>query len=149
MRFRAKFGILDWARLALGSFVVLLYATGSHHATRMLGAYAVVWTVIITVHLLLRAFIFWDVFAVGLHERRLWSSRTILWNQISSVEPWPDNRSGRSSIAIDFSSPAPLSTSGRVVANPGRLDEFLAALRRYAPQASISVPSSSTLFPSS
>jgi hypothetical protein len=149
MRFRAKFGILDCAWLALGSFVVLLYATGPHHATRTLRAYVVVWTAIIAVHLLLRAFIFWDVAADGLHVRRLWSSRTIPWNQIISVEPWPDVRSVRGSIAIDFSSPAPLSTSGRVVAHPGRLDEFLAALRRYAPQASISVPSGSTLFPSS
>lgn len=140
MRFRAKFEMLDYANLALLLFMLILLVSGPRHARPFLRELVAVWGLVVLLRLFTRIFIYWDVTADGLRERRLWSVQTIPWQQIESVGAWPDGKPMRGSVAVNFELPAPLSASGHVVANPARIDEFLAELREHAPQARFSVP---------
>jgi hypothetical protein len=147
MRFRAKFDLLDVLYLALPLFMLVLLISEPHHVDPFLRYLTVMWVVVGLVRVLSRIFIYWDVTPNGLRERRLWSARTIPWSEIASVTPWPDGKPMRGSLAIDFARPAPLSSTGRVVANPNRLDEFLAELREHATQARFAVSSSGSILP--
>jgi hypothetical protein len=147
MRFRAKFDRLDVLYLALPLFALGLLLSGPHHASPFLRIFAVLWGLLGLFRVLDRFCTYWDVASDGLRERRLWSVRFIPWAQINSVAPWPDGKPMHGAVVIDFARPAPLSSTGRVIANPDRLDEFLAELREHAPQARLAVPSTSAILP--
>jgi hypothetical protein len=61
----------------------------------------------------------------GLCERRLWATRTIPWQEITTVGPWPENRPNRRYVAIEFARSTPLSSQGTVIANPENHQAFL------------------------
>jgi hypothetical protein len=147
MRFRAKFDLLDVLYVALPLFMLVLLLSEPHHASLFLRAFAALYGLTGLVRVLSRIYIYWDVTPEGLGERRLWTSRFIPWAQMTSVAPWPDGKPLSDAVVIDFTRPAPLSSTGRVIANPDRLDEFLAELRAHAPQARFAVPSTSSILP--
>jgi hypothetical protein len=147
MRFRAKFDRLDVLYLALPLFMLVLLLSGPQHASPLLRIFAVLWGLLGLFRVLDRFCTYWDVASDGLRERRFWSVRFIPWAQMSSVAPWPDGKPLQGAVVIDFSRPAPLSSTGRVIANPDRLDEFLAELREHALQARFAVPSASSILP--
>jgi hypothetical protein len=147
MRFRAKFALSSWLWLAVAVFVWILFASGPHRAIGNLRYYVVLYTFIGLSQLLVHQFIWWDILPDGLYERRLWSSRTIPWAEVSHVTFWPNETKPSSSLAICFSRPAPLSAAGQVIATPADRDGFLSVLREHAPQARIEVARSASPIP--
>lgn len=147
MRFRAKFGLLDAAYIVLPLFMLVLLLSGPRHASPFLRDLMIISVLFGLGRVSSQTFVYWDVTLAGLHERRFWSSRMVPWQQIESIIPWPDGKPMQGSVAIDFGSSAPLSSTGRVIANPDRLNEFLAELREHAPQARFAVPVTGSILP--
>lgn len=140
MRFRAKFALVDWAWLAVAAFVSVLFLSGPHRAASNLRYYALMMVLFAAARVLLHFFIFWEITSAGLYERRLWTTRTIPWQEITAIAPWPESRPNRDYIAIEFARSAPLSNRGSVIASPEHREDFLTELRRRAPQAALEVP---------
>lgn len=134
MRFRAKFGLLGCCYLAMPLILLILLLSRRHHATMFGPWFVAIWTAIALLRMLSHIRVYWEIIPEGLHERRFWTERTIPWNEIHSAGPWPDGKPMHGNLAIDFVRPAPLSSQGRVIASPDRLDDFLQELRRHAPQ---------------
>ncbi|HEY6446592.1 MAG TPA: hypothetical protein VIY53_09045 [Acidobacteriaceae bacterium] len=135
MRFRAKFDLLDCCYLALGLLpLVLLLSPGGYRGMQTPWLVAL-WVALALQRLIPRVFTYWEVSPEGLFERRLWRERTVAWNEIVSVSPWPEGKSASRQVAVSFGRSAPLSDRGQVIANPGDPDSFLMALREHAPQA--------------
>ncbi len=139
MRFRAKFAFLDWAWVSMAGFAALLFLSGPRHAGQALRYYALMMIFFAASRILLHVFIFWEITPSSLRERRLWTTRTVPWKEITAVIPWPDTRPNHDYVAIEFARAAPLSSRGTIIANPGDHNEFLSALRRYACNARFEV----------
>lgn len=143
MRFRAKFALIDWAWLAIAAFVLVLLLSGPRRAKDSLVWYGFLILLFAAIRVVLYFFLWWDTTPGGLRERRLWSTRTIPWTEITGVAPWPDGQAGgrahRDSLAIEYARAAPLSDQGRLIANPADREGFLREVRRHAPQASFEV----------
>ncbi|HEX4037128.1 MAG TPA: hypothetical protein VHX37_03640 [Acidobacteriaceae bacterium] len=147
MRFRAKFARVDWAWLAVAAFVSVLFLSGPRHAASNLRYYALMMVLFAATRVLLHFLIFWEIASAGLYERRLWTTRTIPWQEITAIAPWPENRPNRDYVAIEFVRSAPLSARGSVIASPEHREAFLTELRRRAPQATLELPPSASPIP--
>ena len=134
MRFRAKFGFLGWAYIAMALFALLLKISPGR-PSEVLGLFAILWTVFAALRILFQIFIYWDLDSSGLHEQRLWGKRNVAWQEVTRVSAWNPKQPASATLAVDFARPAPMSDRGRVIANPENHQRFLAELRRYAPQA--------------
>lgn len=134
MRFRPKFGLQGWSWVALGCLSTLLLARA--HSNRLLWS---VWPILALQFIFGKVFIYWEVDASGLHERRFWRRKEIAWDEITHVGSWIPSQPGSDYVAVDYGRPAPMSDRGSVIANPADRAEFIAALRRFAPQADFEV----------
>ena len=145
MRFRAKFGAQDISLLAAGILIASVLVLQWHRGGSLWLGFFGLWMAIILARLLNPILIYWDIAPEGLRERRVWQSRIILWREIVSVEPWPEEQPNADYLAIYFSRPAPLSSAGRVLANPADRSGFLSLLRTHAPQARFELPDPTTI----
>lgn len=135
MRFRAKFGLLGWVYVAFASFViVLILSPRQHHGDQRF--FAVLPTLVLAVlRILSQIFIYWEINSDGLRVRRFWDEKTIPWQEVTRVGAWNPKHASSDVLAIDYFRSAPMSDQGSVIANPEDRQQFLANLRRYAPQA--------------
>ncbi len=137
MRFRAKFGALGWCWVGLACFVVVLLCSGLRAGG--FGDFAVLIVLFAMQRVLLHAFTYWDVLSDCLRERRLWNTREVAWREVQHVGGWRPSQPSSDSLAIDFARPAPLSDRGSIIAHPEDRSAFIAALRKFAPQAAFDV----------
>ena len=149
MRFRAKFGLASWAWLVVALFAALLIPSHPHRLSGAVPLNVGIYVVIALWQVLAYFFIWWDVTPTGLHERRLWSSRTVAWSEITRVGSWPNEAKPSNSVAIHFFRPGPLSAAGQVIASPADRREFLAAIRGHAPGAVVDLAVSASPVPGS
>ena len=135
MRFRAKFGALDWCVVGMALFAIVLWLSGAH-----LGVMTFLAVVpLASLRILSQLFIFWDVDGDFLRERRLWSTHQIPWHEVVYVGSWNPSWLESDYLEIDYARPAPLSERGSVKANPEDRARFIASLHRFAPQADFEV----------
>ncbi len=139
MRFRAKFGLISWVFLAFALFAGLLLTTGPNRASRSLRFLALYFSLMTANQLLRHFFVWWDITPGAFHERRLWSTKTILSNAITEVSSWPEKTNPWGTLAIRFLRSAPPFVKDTVIARPADRDAFLAAIRDHAPHALINV----------
>jgi hypothetical protein len=147
MRFRAKFALIDWAWLAIAAFALLLFLSGPYRAGVFLRWYATVMALFACSRVVLHIFVYWDTSLEGLRERRLWTTRTIPWPQITAVSPWPDRHPNPNCLSIEYARSAPMSDRGTVIANPENREAFLSEIRGHAPQARLEIPVSISPIP--
>jgi hypothetical protein len=83
----------------------------------------------------MQIFIYWDVDDDGLRERRLWKTKEVAWRNVRHVGAWNPSQPASDYLAIDFARPAPTPGRSRIIAHPEDRTAFIAALRRFAPQA--------------
>jgi hypothetical protein len=137
VRFRAKFGLLGWCWVGLASFVVVLWISGLR--SRALGGLAIGCVLLASERVLVQRFIYWDVDDDGLRERRLWKKKEVAWRNVRHVGAWNPKQPASDYLAIDFTRSAPAPGRSRIIANPEDRAAFIAALRRFAPQAAFDV----------
>jgi hypothetical protein len=81
-------------------------------------------------------FTWWGVDDFGLTQRRLWSTRTIPWNEITHIGPWqPNSKPNYQWLSVDYARAAPMSDRGQLLIQPTDRDALVKALRTRALQA--------------
>ncbi len=138
MRFRAKFGLLGWSCVALALLVLVLWFSSGYH-NETLGILATTLPILAAIEILKEVFIYWELDADGLCERRFWTEKKIPWQEVIRVSAWNSEQPSSDFLAIDYARSAPMSDRGSVIANPEDRQRFLADLYRYAPQAAFEV----------
>lgn len=138
MRFRAKFDLLSWAYVALALFVLALTLSPGHH-NEVMRFFVVSWTILAALKILSQIFIYWDVNSACLREQRPWNEKKIPWEEVTRVSAWNPKQPSSDVLAIDYVRPAPMSDRGSIIVNPEDRQQFLANLRRSAPQATFDV----------
>ena len=102
------------------------------------GTIALLWAASAIVWMSVPAFTYWDLEGAGLREHRpFWKTKTIPWSEVTYIGPWESASSKR--IAIEYERKAPFPDRGRIIATPARRQAFIAALRRFAPQAEFEI----------
>jgi hypothetical protein len=85
-------------------------------------------------------FVWWRIDDSGLTQRRLWSTRTIPWNEITRIGPWqPNSKPIPHWLSVEYAHPAPLSYRGELLFQPANCFILVRALRARAPQAEYEV----------
>ena len=132
MRFRPYFGWRDWTVCAacflLSTGQILRYLFAEPRISHLV--FAVGWMTVPILGIAYHVFLYWDVNPDGLTARSLWKVKRIPWQSVRSVgKLWffPDRVMIRYGHSID--------DHGWFLAVPANRSRFVAALRKYAPQA--------------
>jgi len=88
---------------------------------------------------LCRYFVYWDVGADGLHERIFVRHAHIAWDKIRHVRPYVPGLKWGGVVSVYFSRTESRFGFGYIVTMPEHRKKFVAALQRYAPQATFDV----------
>jgi hypothetical protein len=139
MRFRTKFGLLEWVWVAVACMIVLILLLDSGHKSPYRGLIAAYWVLWAFVQAVSRFFVYWVLDSSGLRERRFWNTREIPWNEVTRVGSLNPKQPASGLLEVDFARPAPMSDRGHILAHPQDREHFIRALRRFAPQADFEV----------
>lgn len=137
MRFRAKFGALGWFWVGVALFYFLWLPFGPHRDNFAWRAIPPVFYALMMV--LSKAIAYWDFNPTHLHERRLWRTRDVPWEEVIHIHARDPAHPSSGYLAVDYARTAPMSDRGTIIANPADRQGFIAALRRSAPQADCDV----------
>jgi hypothetical protein len=130
MRFREKFGLAGWIWVALACFM-----SDSALVLRHTELTSTCFVILITLFQALKCrFLYWDLEPDRIRRQFFWSTEEIPWNKVTHVGnlaplPWS------SAVVVTYRRSAPLPGCGQILANPSDRQQFLAALHRFAPQA--------------
>lgn len=81
-------------------------------------------------------FIWWRIDDSCLTQRRLFSTRTIPWNEITHIGPWRHNNKPIPHwLSVEYARSAPLSDRGELRIQPADRNTLVRSLRTHAPQA--------------
>ena len=131
MRFCPKFGVLDWCTVGLALIVSVLWLRGLHSLT--MGFEVLAFPLLALQRIFNHLFIYWDVNSDSLRERRFWHTKQILWQEVVRVGAWTQSPNY---VTVDYCGHGALPNHREtIVANPEDRTQFIAALRRFAPQA--------------
>jgi hypothetical protein len=122
----------------MACLVIILQVSPGHH-NRSLGFMSFFWIINASTIVLTNVLVYWDVNSNCLRERRLWHTREVAWSEVTHVGAWNPEQPASDTLAIHYARPAPMSDKGDVIANPDDRQQFIAALRRFAPQATFDV----------
>jgi hypothetical protein len=137
MRFRAKFGAIGWCWVGMAGLQAVLWL--SRKRSGAVDSFALGCVLIALQQALNHAFIYWEIGPDGLRERRLWNTKEVPWQEVVHVGSWHPKNTASDYLEIEYARPAPKSDRGSVIANPEDRSGFLAALHRFATQASFDV----------
>ena len=116
----------------MGLLCLLLMAFTPHFNPVSQQWWMIGWPLLALLRILNSIIVYWECAPSGLRERRIWRIKDVQWDQVRQIGRWKPKDD---TVAVIFARPAPLSTSGCIVADPTDRAGFLAALRQYAPLA--------------
>ena len=140
MRFRAKFGLLNWLWVSLGTFCLVLRCLHPSKTTGV-GFYFVIMVAASMVNS--HFFTYWEPQTEGLFVRQHGYKWLVPWQEVTRVANCPGDAG--QSLQIDYSRAAPFSHRGSVRASPADRDSFLAEVRRLAPHAEFGLKDSASI----
>ena len=138
MRFHAKFGWIGWAQAinaVIWSTEWLFRGRSEPWSSEFV---ALLTLSVLLLYVTTYRFRYWEFRPEGLREHNFWKTRDVAWDELRHVQ-------GRNAVPsaeyveLYAYRPPPMSESFRLIANPGKRDQFLAALRKFAPQAEYDV----------
>jgi hypothetical protein len=139
MRFRPKFGLMGWLWVTLACMAVFFAAFGSGRPAGSLhGFSAAIFALLPLQQILLNRTHYWELDAASLRVNLLWNTKEIGWDEIKRVGG-SGGRAAANTLEVEYARAAPLSERGRVLANPQDRQQFIDALKRFAPQATFEV----------
>lgn len=139
MLFRSRFG---WLQLFMAlTWVTLSFAWFRIHPHEFLGqAYLVLGILQLLIAVATYFFVWWRIDDSGLTQRRLFSTRTIPWNEITRIGPWqPHSKPMPQWLAVEYARPAPMSDRGELLIQPADRNTLVRTLRAHAPQADFEI----------
>jgi hypothetical protein len=135
MLFRSKFG---WPQLATAiMWATLSFAWFHKHPHDSIGQlYLLLGIVQFLIAITTYFFVWWRIDDSGLTQCRLFSTRTVPWNEITRIGPWqPNGKPIPQWLAVEYARPAPMSDCGQILIQPTDRYALVRALRAHAPQA--------------
>lgn len=140
MRFRTKFGAQGYCLVSLAILYGCFALFGPHHLQRsMWGFAAAVWLWWAFVRIMSQLFNYWELDSDSFRIRSLWSTREIPWQEVTRVGSFNPKQPSSGFLEVDYARPAPMSARGHILANPEDREQFIAAMHRFAPQATFEV----------
>jgi len=140
MRFRQRFGWQGWVLVSVAILYSCMWSTRGNSSTgNFLGILAASFILQALLRVLNHVFYYWDVNADGLRQRNFWSEKTIPWEEVSWVGSAIPKQPSSVFLRVDYARPAPMSERGYIRANPEDREQFIRAVRRFAPQATFEV----------
>lgn len=139
MRFRTKFAWVQFAGAILWLGLSYSWSHNTHATSGIRSSYllgGIFWLFLALSCVMNYFFTWWDINDSGLTQRRLWSTRTIPWNEITRIAPWqPNSKPMPKWLAVEYARPAPMSDRGQLLIQPADRNALVRALRTHAPQA--------------
>lgn len=133
MRFRAKFELVDWSMIAMLCYLAFLVHRNAHRAAIVFLSIYLLF--LGSLHIFKYLFIYWDLNADSLRERRFLNTKDVAWQEVNYIGPSDPRYPSTSNLVIDYARPAPMSDRGRIYACPRDREKFLISLRQFAPHA--------------
>ncbi len=82
----------------------------------------------------------WVISADGIHERRIWSTRFVPWEEVQRIGPYqPSSKPLLGMMEITYARTGPLSDRGSMVLRPGNRQQLLASLQSHLPPTAFEV----------
>jgi hypothetical protein len=93
------------------------------------------------IKLISRNYIYWELDSGGLHARKIWGKRefVVAWDKVVAVRNFIPGISWDGRVSVYYEPPIPTNGFRYVVTTPERRNEFIAALREFAPHAKFEV----------
>jgi hypothetical protein len=146
MRFRAKFGLVGWIFVSFACFYVHDWFFWRGQSTSaIISAFrvfaATAWASLALLEFLKSRFAYWDIDSDGLHQRRFGNKKefTIPWDKVIAVRNRIPGMSWDGTVSVYYELPASKLGFNHIVAVPEHRKELIAALRKFAPQATFEV----------
>jgi hypothetical protein len=135
MLFRSKFTSLQL--LAALLWIGLSFAWFHKHPHELIGqAYLLLGILQLGIAITTYFFVWWRIDESGLTQRRLFSNRTIPWNEITRIGPWqPHSKPIPQWLSVEYSRSAPMSNRGELLIQPADRNTLVRTLRTHAPKA--------------
>ena len=137
MRFREKFPVtmLIWDMVWIALTEGWLHRSGISAGTRSLYQVALAFWICSTLMTVLGYLTSWWIIADdGIHERRIWSTRVVPWDEVQRIGPYqPGSKPLLATMEITYERTGPLSDRGNMVFRPGNRQQLLASLHSHLP----------------
>ena len=108
---------------------------------RMVAVVAVVFLISALLQAISRRWFYWDIDSTGLHQRHLWSKKEIgvAWDKVIIVRNFIPGLRWDGTVSVYYERPMSRNGFSYIVATPERRKEFIATIRRFAPQAKFEI----------
>ena len=118
---------------------LLIAVFGHNRSAHTMNRYtAAIWALVALQQLFIYLFTYWEMDSSSFRMHSFWTTKEVAWEEVKRVRGAND-RASSSTLAIDYSRPAPMSDRGRILVNPDDRREFIQELRRFASQAEFEV----------
>jgi hypothetical protein len=140
MRFRKSFGAAGWNALGLaGLFMAIRFL--DRQPNWLVTVAPFVFLSLALIKLISRNYIYWELDSSGLHVRKIWGKKefVVAWDKVIAVRNFIPGVSWDGKVSVYYEPPIPTNGFRYVVTTPERRNEFIAALREFAPHAKFEV----------
>jgi hypothetical protein len=136
MRFRKSFGLLGWIWVWIACNEVFSWLTGLHPRPLHIASF-ILTALLVAYQALGRYFIYWDLNSSGIHEWYFGRKKELIpaWGKVLVVRNFLPGMRWDGTVSIYFDNPASKTGFSYFVTTPHQRKDFIAALRRFAPQA--------------
>jgi len=137
MRFEPRFGLGDLYTFSIGCLFLCLGLasrfSGSSRSWSIGEIVTAIVYILVALFLALRRYsVYWEVNSDCLRARSFWTVKEVAWVEVTHVGSFPKNSPSSDTFAVDY-------IRGQIVADPEDRQQFISALRRFAPQAEFEV----------
>jgi hypothetical protein len=143
MKFRAKVQplALNYLAVAVINFICRLHAgkTLGLFSARCYGFGALIWLLVSLIVFVRQNFIYWELDSTSLRQLWFWKKTAIHWQEVTRIGLMNYKRPASSGLEIDYIHAGPMTERGTMLANPVGREQFIAALRQFAANATFDV----------
>jgi hypothetical protein len=146
MRFRKRFGLLGWVNVFGACFYAFDWFVGRSSSTSAIilalrGFAIAAFSCAALLMILDSRSVYWELDSNGLHQCRFGSAKelTVAWDEVIVVRDVIPGLRLDGTVAVYYKFPGSKLGFKRIVVLPERRNELIAALRRFAPQATFTV----------
>ena len=142
MRFWNKFRLRRLTFFPLPCLYALFWFFSRHSSfahNDWYGLHVVLWTLVAVIWFVRQNFIYWELDLGCLRQRWLWKKTDVVLQDVKSVGYMNYKRPSSWGLEIDYIHPGPMIVRDTMLVDPVDREQFIAALRQFAPQATFDV----------
>jgi hypothetical protein len=133
MRFEPRFGLGDLYTFSIGCLFLCVgvasWFLGSSRSLPIGEIVPAIIYILVALFLALRRYsVYWEMNSDCLRVGSFWTVREVAWVEVTHVGSFPKNSPTSDTLTVDY-------IRGQIVANPEDRQQFISALRRFAPES--------------